>query len=218
LGNASADENWEFTSALFFAASVLTTTGYGHTVPVSDGGKIFCILYAAVGIPMTLVLLACLLQALMPVLSSRPVRYVQRRWGLPLAHVALGHALALGLATLALFILIPAICFWALEDHWNFLESVYFCFISLSTIGLGDYVPKGRSGPLLHELYELSITCYLLVGLLAMLLTLETVYQLREVRALFALFAPCRNLAQEDDQQDILAQDEFALATVSGSP
>uniref|UniRef100_A0A8D2Q605 Potassium channel domain-containing protein n=1 Tax=Varanus komodoensis TaxID=61221 RepID=A0A8D2Q605_VARKO len=159
LGNASADENWEFTSALFFAASVLTTTGYGHTVPVSDGGKIFCILYAAVGIPMTLVLLACLLQALMPVLSSRPVRYVQRRWGLPLAHVALGHALALGLATLALFILIPAICFWALEDHWNFLESVYFCFISLSTIGLGDYVPKGRSGPLLHELYELSITC-----------------------------------------------------------
>ena len=27
-------------------------------------------------------------------------------------------------------------------QHWNLLNSVYFCFITLSTIGFGDYVPK----------------------------------------------------------------------------
>ncbi|XP_060116164.1 potassium channel subfamily K member 7 [Heteronotia binoei] len=216
LGNVSGDENWEFTSALFFTASVLTTTGYGHTVPLSDGGKIFCVLYSLLGIPMTLLLLGCLLQHLLPFVSYRPVQYIHKRWGFSLARVALTHAAGLGLATLGLFILIPAVCFWALEGNWNFLESVYFCFISLSTIGLGDYVPKGSSQPSLHELYELSITCYLLVGLLAMLLALETAYRLREVRAFIHFFAPARDSPQEDDDHvEILARDQFALATVS---
>ncbi|KAJ7307488.1 hypothetical protein JRQ81_009509 [Phrynocephalus forsythii] len=217
-GNGSADERWEVTSALFFAASVLTTTGYGHTMPLSAGGKIFCLLYALVGIPATLLLLACLLQQLLPVLSHRPVRYIHARWGFPLAHVALGHAVALGLATLGLFILVPAICFWALEDRWSFLESVYFCFISLSTIGLDNYVPQGSSGSPWHELYELSITCYLLVGLLAVVVSLETVYQLQQVCAFVQFFAPARDLLPEDDdRQDILAGDQLALATVSRS-
>nr|XP_034954720.1 potassium channel subfamily K member 7 [Zootoca vivipara] len=218
LGNVSGDENWEFTSALFFTASVLTTTGYGHTVPLSALGKIFCILYSLLGIPMTLLLLAGLLQHLLPLLSHRPVRYIQTRWGFPLARVALVHAMGLGLATLGLFILIPAICFWALEGSWNFLESVYFCFISLSTIGLGDYVPRGSSQPPLHELYELSITCYLLVGLLAMLVTLETAYQLQEVRVFVHFFAPASDPPQDDDDRlEILARDQLALTTVSGS-
>lgn len=137
----------------------LLLTGYGHTVPLSDGGKIFCVLYSLLGIPMTLLLLGCLLQHLLPFVTYRPVKYIHTRWGFSLARVALAHAAGLGMATLGLFILIPAICFWALEGDWNFLESVYFCFISLSTIGLGDYVPKGSSQPPLHELYELSITC-----------------------------------------------------------
>lgn len=138
---------------------LLLPAGYGHTVPLSDWGKVICIFYAFLGIPLTLGLLACLLRHLLPLVSFRPVQYVHRRWGFPVGHVALIHAAALGLATVSLFILLPAVCFWRLEGNWNFLESVYFCFISLSTIGLGDYVPRGSSRPPLHELYELSITC-----------------------------------------------------------
>ena len=29
-------------------------------------------------------------------------------------------------------------------EKWNFLNAVYFCFITLSTIGFGDYVPKNK--------------------------------------------------------------------------
>lgn len=38
-----------------------------------------------------------------------------------------------------LFHLIPAIVFTHVEG-WSYGESVYYCFISLTTIGFGDFV------------------------------------------------------------------------------
>nr|XP_014433283.1 potassium channel subfamily K member 7 [Pelodiscus sinensis] len=196
--------------------------GYGHTVPLSDGGKVFCILSPLLGLPASLLLATCLLQPLMELLSHRPVRYLHTHWGISPGHAALGHATAMGLCVLGLFILLPALCFWALENGWTFLESVYFCFISLSTIGLGDYVPGHSSHPSLRHLYKISITCYLLVGLLAMLLALETIYELRETHNLIRFFAPPRVPAcpssEDDDRLEILSCDQLGLATVCGAP
>ncbi|XP_032090202.1 potassium channel subfamily K member 7 [Thamnophis elegans] len=218
LGNGSADPAWEFTSALFFAASTLTTTGYGNVVPLSDWGKIISILYCFVGIPVTILFVRCLLRYLLPILMHRPVQYIHSRWGLPRGHVALGHSMGMGMATLALFLVIPAVCFWILKDNWTFLESVYFCFISLSTIGLGDFVPRLMSPPSLHGFYELSITCYLLSGLLAMLVTLETIYQLQEIRALVRFFAPSRRATlKEEDRVGIVTRDQLALTSNLGA-
>ena len=36
------------------------------------------------------------------------------------------------------FILLPAVLFYHLETDWTFLDSAYFAFVSLSTIGFGD--------------------------------------------------------------------------------
>lgn len=137
-------------------------SGYGHTVPLSDGGKAFCIVYSLFGIPVTLFLLSVVVQRIMVLVTRRPVSYFHRRWAMSKSKLATIHATCLAIVIALLFLFIPACIFTSLEKDWDFLESLYFCFISLTTIGLGDYVPgeTHSKGDNPHpQLYRLTITC-----------------------------------------------------------
>ncbi|KXJ10244.1 Potassium channel subfamily K member 6 [Exaiptasia diaphana] len=50
------------------------------------------------------------------------------------------HLSLMMLVILFLVMFLPAILFMQLEN-WSYFEAFYFCFISLTTIGLGDFVP-----------------------------------------------------------------------------
>lgn len=47
---------------------------------------------------------------------------------------------------------------YSIWEDWSFFESCYFVFISMSTIGFGDYVPK-------HPIYMMTSIIYLVFGL-----------------------------------------------------
>ncbi|KAK7882013.1 hypothetical protein WMY93_028187 [Mugilogobius chulae] len=132
--------NWDLTSSMFYANTLVTTVGYGHSTPLSDLGKGFSILYALLGVPFTmLVLTACVQKLLFPLVVG-PVGLLHR-WGLEPRRPAPYTCCC---------------CCW-LEGSWSFLDGVYFCFISLCTIGLGDYVPALQPGQTNKPLYQLSV-------------------------------------------------------------
>lgn len=207
LNNNLTSWNWDFTSALFFASTVLSTTGYGHTVPLSDEGKTFCIFYSMVGIPFTLLFLTAVVQRIMVFSTRKPVAFIQSRWGLSKSLVAGVHALTLAIIVVSCFFLIPAVVFSVLEDNWNFLESFYFCFISLSTIGLGDYVPGEGYNQKFRQLYKVGITVYLILGLIAMLVVLETMCELQQLKKLRKIFYLKKE--RSEDQLTIMDHDHL---------
>ncbi|KAM3591826.1 uncharacterized protein V6R79_007981 [Siganus canaliculatus] len=211
LGNDSR-LNWDFVSSLFFTSTVLTTTGYGHTVPLSDEGKAFCIFYSIVGIPITLFFLSVLVQRIMLLVSRRPVSYFHRRWAIPQPKLAAMHAALLAIIVALLLLIIPAWIFTVLEKDWDFLESLYFCFISLTTIGLGDYVPgetHSREENPHPQLYRLAITIYLLLGLVCVLVVMETCCELSHMRRLRQRFYKENIRELDSETTNIIDRDQL---------
>ncbi|XP_006149958.1 potassium channel subfamily K member 7 isoform X1 [Tupaia chinensis] len=157
-GNNSEARNWDLPSALLFTASILTTTGYGHMAPLTAGGKAFCMVYAALGLPASLVLVATLRRCLLP-MFSRLGAWVVVPWQLAPARAALLQAAGLGLLVAGTFVLLPALVLWGLQDNCSLLEAIYFCFSSLSTIGLGDLLPSHGSSlhPVIYHLGQLAL-------------------------------------------------------------
>uniref|UniRef100_A0A2K6SJB8 Potassium channel subfamily K member 6 n=2 Tax=Saimiri boliviensis TaxID=27679 RepID=A0A2K6SJB8_SAIBB len=214
LANASGSANasdpaWDFASALFFASTLVTTVGYGYTTPLTDAGKAFSIAFALLGVPTTMLLLTASAQRLSLLLTHAPLSWLSMRWGWDPRRAACWHLVALLGVVVTVCFLVPAVIFAHLEEAWSFLDAFYFCFISLSTIGLGDYVPGEAPGQPYRALYKVLVTVYLFLGLVAMVLVLQTfrhVSDLHGLTELILLPAPCpANFSEdEDDRVDIL--------------
>lgn len=182
LRNVSNELNWGFGQALFFSTTVITTIGYGHVTPLSQTGKIFCMLYATIGIPLTLVLLTAVVERLL----------IPANWLLGSLNAKLGHLYQpfnIRLMHLSFIVVIVAIIFFAiptaifdyLESDWDTLDAFYYCFISLTTVGLGDYIPGDGVDPDSRSLYKIFITIYLICGLMAMMLALTIFYDIPQL-------------------------------------
>ena len=62
--------NWSFGQSFFFSGTVITTIGYGQQTPLSTPGRVFCVIYALVGIPLTLLLLSVSVDKIMVPVSA----------------------------------------------------------------------------------------------------------------------------------------------------
>jgi len=181
--NFTTVDNWSFAQSFFFAVTVVTTIGYGHVSPLSDIGRIICIIYAIIGVPMTLLLLSMIVRKLLIVVNHSYL-WFRHRWNCERrseSTIRIVHLLILILFFLALFFIIPSIIFTYLEDDWSFIDAFYFCFISLTTIGLGDLVAGDSPTQRNRLFYKVALTIYLLVGVTMMMMIVALISQMPEL-------------------------------------
>ena len=96
-------------------------------------------------------------------------------------------------------------------ESWDLLEGSYFCFISLSTIGFGDYVPgdsiQSESGEI--QLSFIFCSMYLMLGM-ALIAMCFNLMQEEVVASIRAMGKRCGLVKDEEDVDvdDVLAENE----------
>ncbi|XP_075209725.1 LOW QUALITY PROTEIN: potassium channel subfamily K member 2 [Chanos chanos] len=141
-GSPSNDTSlWDLSSSFFFAGTVITTIGFGNISPHTEGGRIFCIIYALLGIPLFGFLLAGVGDQL-GTIFGKAIAKVEKmfvRWNVSQTKIRVTSTVLFILFGCLLFVALPASIFKHIEG-WSALESVYFVVITLTTIGFGDFV------------------------------------------------------------------------------
>merc|ERR1712176_913836 len=94
-------------------------------------------------------------------------------------HLRLLNLVLLAFCFFFVIFLIPSLVFDFLEDDWTTLDGFYFVFISLTTIGLGDYVPGGNSH--FVDIYSFFVGIFLLIGLVITSLTFTLAHDLPQL-------------------------------------
>ncbi|XP_023151676.1 potassium channel subfamily K member 6 [Amphiprion ocellaris] len=208
LRNSSVTSNWDLASSMFFANTLVTTVGYGHTTPLSDTGKAFSIVYALIGVPFTMLVLTACVQRIMYPLVIAPVCLLQRS-GLEPRPATVVHFVLLLVLVVLCFFLMPAAVFSVVEVSWSFLDGLYFSFISLCTIGLGDFVPGTQPGQKYRPLYQVAVMVYLFVGLMMMYLLLRTFHKMSDLHGLtsFLQLPRCEDSDVDEDREPIVDED-----------
>lgn len=148
---------WSWDDSWLFACTIFTTIGDGNIVPVSMSGRIFCVMYGFLGIPLFNVVassLVSLITGVLRFLHSANLRRRRQREAEKLKkdedsselqtvnnsqefHLSLKIVFSMVTAYLA-----AGTVLFSLWEEWSLFESFYYCFMTLTSIGLGGYVPR----------------------------------------------------------------------------
>ncbi|XP_030638803.1 potassium channel subfamily K member 2b [Chanos chanos] len=165
-GNSSNQTSlWDLSSSFFFAGTVITTIGFGNISPHTEGGRIFCIVYALLGIPLFGFLLAGVGDQL-GTIFGKGIAKVEKmivKWKVSQTKIRVISTMLFILFGCLLFVALPAVIFKHIEG-WGTLESIYFVVITLTTIGFGDFVAGGSEIDYL-DYYKPVVWFWILVGL-----------------------------------------------------
>ena len=135
--------HWTFAGSVFFAFQVMTTVGYGTFAPQTPGGRVFTVCFGVVGIVATGFVLGMLTRAIDALLEKARHRLLSRTAYHQRAHAVRFKALAAALLLAAY--LAAAALVAAYREDLPFGVALYFVFVTVSTVGLGDYTLRGAT-------------------------------------------------------------------------
>ncbi|KAJ3630765.1 hypothetical protein MTP99_011939 [Tenebrio molitor] len=140
MSDVPPNKRWDFYHSLFFVITVVSTIGYGNLAPTTMFGRIFMIFYGLIGIPMNGIVMVTLGN-----FFGRSFTKLYHRWKTSKTQ---DDTTRLGLISQVVLYLVPGFTFFiflpsafmVLFEGWEYDVAVYYCFVTLTTIGFGDYV------------------------------------------------------------------------------
>ncbi|KAM3929892.1 potassium channel subfamily K member 5 [Leptodactylus fuscus] len=154
--------NWNWANAVIFAATVITTIGYGNIAPKTSAGRLFCIFYGLFGVPLCLTWIS----ALGKFFAGRAKRLGQflTKRGVTLRKAQITCTAIFLLWGVLVHLVIPPFIFMKIEG-WDYIEGLYFSFITITTIGFGDYVAGVNPKIDYAVLYRYFVEIWIYLGL-----------------------------------------------------
>uniref|UniRef100_A0A0N4VTJ4 Ion_trans_2 domain-containing protein n=1 Tax=Haemonchus placei TaxID=6290 RepID=A0A0N4VTJ4_HAEPC len=158
LNERTEDTPWTWLGSMFYAGQLYTTIGYGFPATSTAAGRVASIFYILFGIPIFLIILkdigrlmsrGCrklykrLRSSRRKIADTKSLQTVSHFFSNKMnarLHAENAFPIPIALSMLFLWILFSAslFCYW--EREWGYLTSIYFFFVSISTVGLGDIV------------------------------------------------------------------------------
>lgn len=159
-----AGQQWKFTGAFYYATTVLTTIGYGHSTPSTIGGKLFTMFYAMVGIPLGLIMFQSIGERVNR-LSSVIIKSIKKALNCTQINATEVDLICV-VTTLSSFTIAGGAAAFSKFEGWSYFDSVYYCFITLTTIGFGDMVALQKDNALNRKpSYVMFALIFILFGL-----------------------------------------------------
>ncbi|XP_078503462.1 potassium channel subfamily K member 5 [Lissotriton helveticus] len=160
-GNYSI-KTWDWPNAVIFTATVITTIGYGNVAPKTSAGRLFCVFFGLFGVPLCLTWIS----ALGKFFAGRARRLGQfmRKRGVGLRKAQFICTAIFIIWGVMVHLVLPPFIFMATEG-WDYIEGLYFSFITISTIGFGDYVAGVNPRIRYSVLYRYFVEMWIYMGL-----------------------------------------------------
>ncbi|KAM9786640.1 potassium channel subfamily K member 5a [Syngnathus typhle] len=154
--------NWNWPNAVIFAATVITTIGYGNIAPKTVVGRMFCIFYGLFGVPLCLTWISELGKFFGG--RAKHIGHFLTKKGLSLRKSQFTCTAIFLLWGLLIHLVLPPFVFMS-QEGWTYVEGLYFSFVTLTTIGFGDLVAGVDPTKNYPTLYRYFVEVWIYLGL-----------------------------------------------------
>ncbi|XP_029900912.1 potassium channel subfamily K member 5 [Myripristis murdjan] len=154
--------NWNWPNAVIFAATVITTIGYGNIAPKTSAGRVFCIFYGLFGVPLCLTWISEL-GKFFGGRAKHLGQYLTKK-GVSLRKAQFTCTAIFLLWGVLVHLVLPPLVFMS-QEGWTYIEGLYFSFVTLTTIGFGDLVAGVDPNVDYPTLYRYFVEVWIYLGL-----------------------------------------------------